>query len=380
MEEKTLLILSTFEKELNKKLQETNGQLEQVKYYEKFKINGIKDIEFLGVFVTTEVDAEGNRSINLYDGDPSHQVLSVDEQNNIMITPELEMFFEEIDFSEAIKQNDEQEGRLKGISEKAEPEEIEEKLQKQPEQETKPGLEDLGITGFREIKDKNLETELPGVFSPNADTKGTGYSKKLNAFVIVEEVDGKLQQVEEIEPAIPTIETIISINEDGKEIEKKVPHALMQLKNNDDKEISITIGEHGYIETGIVDVLPCNERVEMQLREDGEDLSAQRTKQLEELKTRYGQEEIHGLIHKYNEELDEKNKEVNNINDLQDDQRIYTSEEEKIIKEEAQKVGTTVEEFKKELEKIPNDRTLEEKIQIVHELEKKREEDGERER
>ena len=34
MEEKTLLILSTFEKELNKKLQETKSQLEQVKYYE----------------------------------------------------------------------------------------------------------------------------------------------------------------------------------------------------------------------------------------------------------------------------------------------------------------------------------------------------------
>ena len=93
MEEKTFLILSTFEKELNEKLQKTNSQLEQVKYYEKFVIKGIEDIEFLGIFVTTEVDADGNRSINLYDGDSSHQILTVDAQNNIQITPELSMFF-----------------------------------------------------------------------------------------------------------------------------------------------------------------------------------------------------------------------------------------------------------------------------------------------
>ena len=367
MEEKTFLILSTFEKELNEKLQKTNSQLEQVKYYEKFVIKGIEDIEFLGIFVTTEVDADGNRSINLYDGDSSHQILTVDSQNNIQITPELSMFFEEIDFQKTMEQNDKQKGRLKGISEKAEPQEIEKKLQKQPEGETEPGLEDLEIVSFREIKDDNLERELPGIFSSNADKIGCGYSKKLNAFVFAEKVNGKFQLVEEIEPAIPTFETVITINENGDKIEKKVPHALMELKNNDEKEISITIGEFGYIETGIVDVLPCNERVEMQLREDGEDINAQRTKQLEDLKTRYGQEEIHELVHKYSQELYEKNKKENNINDLQDEQRIYTSEEEEIIREEARKADISVEEFKNELMQIPDDYTLEEKIPLVHE-------------
>ena len=140
-----------------------------------------------------------------------------------------------------------------------------------------------------------------------------------------------------------------------------------QSFNNDEKEISITIGEFGYIETGIVDVLPCNERVEMQLREDGEDINAQRTKQLEDLKTRYGQEEIHELVHKYSQELYEKNKKENNINDLQDEQRIYTSEEEEIIREEARKADISVEEFKNELMQIPDDYTLEEKIPLVHE-------------
>ena len=367
MEEKTFLILSTFEKELNEKLQKTNSQLEQVKYYEKFVIKGIEDIEFLGIFVTTEVDAEGNRSINLYDGDSSHQILTVDSQNNIQITPELSMFFEEIDFQKTMEQNDKQKGRLKGISEKAEPQEIEKKLQKQPEEEAEPELEDLEIVSFREIKDDNLERELPGIFSSNADKIGCGYSKKLNAFVFAEKVNGKFQLVEEIEPAIPTFETVITINENGDKIEKKVPHALMELKNNDEKEISITIGEFGYIETGIVDVLPCNERVEMQLREDGEDINAQRTKQLEDLKTRYGQEEIHELVHKYSQELYEKNKKENNINDLQDEQRIYTSEEEEIIREEARKADISVEEFKNELMQIPDDYTLEEKIPLVHE-------------
>ena len=367
MEEKTFLILSTFEKELNEKLQKTNSQLEQVKYYEKFVIKGIEDIEFLGIFVTTEVDADGNRSINLYDGDSSHQILTVDSQNNIQITPELSMFFEEIDFQKTMEQNDKQKGRLKGISEKAEPQEIEKKLQKQPEEEAEPELEDLEIVSFREIKDDNLERELPGIFSSNADKIGCGYSKKLNAFVFAEKVNGKFQLVEEIEPAIPTFETVITINENGDKIEKKVPHALMELKNNDEKEISITIGEFGYIETGIVDVLPCNERVEMQLREDGEDINAQRTKQLEDLKTRYGQEEIHELVHKYSQELYEKNKKENNINDLQDEQRIYTSEEEEIIREEARKADISVEEFKNELMQIPDDYTLEEKIPLVHE-------------
>lgn len=286
MTENILLILSTFEEEIKEKLQKTNRQLEQVKYYEEFEIKGIQDIEFLGIFVTTEIDADGNKKISLYDGDPTHQILLVDEMNNVEIEPELSKYFEEIDLPKTIIQNDEQKGRLKGISEPVKP-------------------EDLEIANFREIKDNNLERQLPGIFSPGAEQKGCGYSRKLNAFVIVEKVGGVYRQVEEIEPAVPTMKTIISVNENGEEIEQKVPHALMKLTSNSDKEISITIGEYGYVETGIVDVLPCSKRVEMQLREDGEGLSGQRTKKLEDLTTKYGQEELHELVHKYSKELSE---------------------------------------------------------------------------
>ena len=62
-----------------------------------------------------------------------------------------------------------------------------------------------------------------------------------------------------------TANSIVSLtfskDENGENVERKSPHALMKT-NRKDIEMSITIDIYGYIELGKVRVTPCNERVE----------------------------------------------------------------------------------------------------------------------
>lgn len=344
-----LEILATFEEGLQEKLQESKSEIERVKYYEKFRMQGI---DFSNIFITEEKDVDGNISYHMYAGDSSKELLSINSKGELTIAPELEGFIKDLDLFKEIEENEKVPGRLKGYSEKISPEEMkkllkdkekdqnEEKKEEQIEQDLEQlDGEDLEITNYRQIKDNNVEEGLKENFR-GAEEKGIGYNKKTNTFISIIKIDGKYQRTPGIEDAKPTMKTVISINEDGTEIEKKVPHALMKT-NNPRKELSVTIGDYGYIETGTVDRLPCNERVERPLREDGEDMKGKRTKQVEDISEKGGPEAIHEIAHKYNET-------------------------EELIEQEAGKAKVSVEEFKRYLEKADGD-TLEEKIEQVHE-------------
>lgn len=121
-EKQILAILDSFEQELQARLQENNGEVENIKYYEKFKMG---DIDFNNIFITTEKDAEGNFTFHVYSGSSSNEILAVDKDGKVSsIIPELEAYLSNINLEEVIAENEKEPGRLKGISEKMTPEEV----------------------------------------------------------------------------------------------------------------------------------------------------------------------------------------------------------------------------------------------------------------
>ena len=321
-EKQILAILDSFEQELQARLQENNGEVENIKYYEKFKMG---DIDFNNIFITTEKDAEGNFTFHVYSGSSSNEILAVDKDGKVSsIIPELEAYLSNINLEEVIAENEKEPGRLKGISEKMTPEEVKEMLEgkekivDEEEQETDEQQEDKGetteekikkdleeqgedleISNYRKIKDKNVAERMPQVFG-NSEEDGIAYSNKLNRFVMLTKVNGKFKINENVEPAQTAWKTIISIDENGESIEKRVPHALMET-SNDKQEIAITYGPYGEIDIETVEVLPCDERIARGVRMQGEDATQEESYQIRNEFETEGTEYSHELAHQVNE-------------------------------------------------------------------------------
>lgn len=320
-EKQILAILDSFEQELQERLQENNGEVENIKYYEKFKMG---NIDFNNIFITTEKDAEGNFSFHVYSGSSSNEILAVDKDGKVSsIIPELEAYLSNINLEEVIAENEKEPGRLKGISEKMTPEEVKEMLEgkekivDEEEQETDEQQEDKGetteekikkdleeqgedleISNYRKIKDKNVAERMPQVFG-NSEENGIAYSNKLNRFVMLTKVNGKFKINDNVEPAQTAWKTIISIDENGESIEKRVPHALMET-SNDKQEIAITYGTYGEIDIETVEVLPCDERIARGVRMQGEDASQEESYKIRNEFETEGTEYSHDLAHQVN--------------------------------------------------------------------------------
>ena len=321
-EKQILAILDSFEQELQARLQENNGEVENIKYYEKFKMG---DIDFNNIFITTEKDAEGNFTFHVYSGSSSNEILAVDKDGKVSsIIPELEAYLSNINLEEVIAENEKEPGRLKGTSEKMTPEEVKEMLEgkekivDEEEQETDEQQEDKGetteekikkdleeqgedleISNYRKIKDKNVAERMPQVFG-NSEENGIAYSNKLNRFVMLTKVNGKFKINDNVEPAQTAWKTIISIDENGESIEKRVPHALMET-SNDKQEIAITYGPYGEIDIETVEVLPCDERIARGVRMQGEDATQEESYQIRNEFETEGTEYSHELAHQVNE-------------------------------------------------------------------------------
>lgn len=321
-EKQILAILDSFEQELQARLQENNGEVENIKYYEKFKMG---DIDFNNIFITTEKDAEGNFTFHVYSGSSSNEILAVDKDGKVSsIIPELEAYLSNINLEEVIAENEKEPGRLKGISEKMTPEEVKEMLEgkekivdeeeretdeqqedkgETTEEKIKKDLEeqgeDLEISNYRKIKDKNVAERMPQVFG-NSEENGIAYSNKLNRFIMLTKVNGKFKINDNVEPAQTAWKTIISIDENGESIEKRVPHALMET-SNDKQEIAITYGPYGEIDIETVEVLPCDERIARGVRMQGEDATQEESYQIRNEFETEGTEYSHELAHQVNE-------------------------------------------------------------------------------
>ena len=328
-EEKEILQkLSTIEASVKQQnLQEKNQrEIIAIKYYSEFSIETEKgEIILTDVFITAEKDEQGKMSYHFRwieeNENGEHIVeekLSIDENGKCHAVEGLREYLgdQEIDIEELMAQNDIVKGRLKGVSEKTNPEQLKTNMEKQNkkeddikeiEQDLNSGEEDLELTNIRKIKDPYVVDRMPEVFG-DSDEHAHAYSKKLGKFVMLEknynetnengEQDnkGKWQINDKVEPAQTAWKSVISIGENGEKIERRVPHALMET-NRDDKEIAISYGQYGEINIETVDVLPCDERIARGVREQGETLSKQEDSELRREFETQGKEYPHELAH-----------------------------------------------------------------------------------
>ncbi len=276
-------LLTSFELELQNKEESENKEgkeVENVKYYGTFKI---KEIEFENIFIMTETDSTGKQIQHVYSGNTSNELLTVDAEGNVDIkNPALQKYLSGVDFTKTLKQND---ARLRAISGKGKPEDIKKALDGEENSEQDTDVEeidadlqaqgqDLEITSYKPIKDNHIAERMPEVFG-NGEEHGIAYSSKLNRFVIASKVNGQYQINENVEPSKVTLRSIISIDEKGEKVERKVPYALMKLPNDPNKEIAVTIGQYGIVDIQTVDLLPNQQRLARQVRVGGEELSGE---------------------------------------------------------------------------------------------------------
>ena len=337
-EEKEILQkLNAVEASVNaQNIQEKNQrELISTKYYSEFVINTEKgSITLKDVFITAEQDSNGKTSYHfrwINENEKGEQVvtecLSIDVDGKVHTSGDLAKYLgEELDIENLIESNDLEKGRLKGVSEKVsklekdEQDNSKEEMTQEIDEDLKEQGQDLGLTNIREIKDiQNIKERMPEVFG-DSDEHAQGYSKTLGRFVMVEKVqDGgksRWQLNEKIQPAQRTLRTIISIDEKGDKIERKVPYALMKT-NRSDKEIAVTYGQYGTVNIQTVDVLPCQARVARQVREQGEDMSGQEDAQIRRDFKAGGKEYTHDFAHQV-EEIEETKME----NDQQPENQI----------------------------------------------------------
>lgn len=388
-EKETLKKMDTVETSVVEHIQDKR-ELISTKYYSEFVINTPRGpVTFNNVFITVERDKNGEMSYHfrwIQENENGEQTIDekivVDQNGKVYTTGALKdcLGDAEIDIEELMAKNDVEKGRLKGISEKAEPEEIikakgnerqngkEQEGQGEQGDETKEIEEDLREQGqdlelinVRKIKDPHVAERMPEVFG-DSDEHAQAYSRKLGKFVMLEKKDGQVkgennykgqwQLNDKVEPAQTTYKTIISIDKNGDKIEKRVPHALMKT-NRDDKEIAVTIGQYGevYIET--VDVLPCQERIARGVREENQGLEGEEDAQIRKEFSTQGKEYTHDLAHKVNE-IEEIEKETNQAVDDQISESDYIPNTDttwgELMQETGESLPKLVERFNNEME------------------------------
>lgn len=334
-EKETLQAIATVEASVGQHIQEKNQrELVSTKYYSEFVINTKNGpVTLNNVFITAERNKEGELSYHFRwvikdkNGEQSiEENLAIDENGEIYVSKGLKDYLGDvqIDIEELMAENDDvKKGRLKGVSEKAEPEEMKKPLKgttkskegeeqdeetEEIEEDLEEQGEDLRISKYRKIKDTHLDERMPDVFGNGAEN-GVAFSNKLNRFVIISKVNGKYQINENVEPARMTWKSIISIDPNGESVERKVPHALMKT-NRSDKEIAVTIGQYGEVDIETVDVLPCQERIAREVRSDGEGADKQESLEIRNEFKQEGKEYKHDIAHQV-QDIEQAQKDAN---------------------------------------------------------------------
>ena len=374
-EEKEILQkLNVVEASVNaQNIQEKNQrELIATKYYSEIVINTEKGpITLKNVFITAEQDQNGKTSYHfrwINENEKGEQIieecLSIDGDGKVHTEGDLAKYLgEELDIEELMKSNDLEKGRLKGVSEKISKVEKDEQTNdkgdesQEIDQDLKEQGQDLGLINVREIKDiQNIKERMPEAFG-NSDEHAQGYSQTLGKFVMVEKVkDGKKskwQLNEKVEPSQPTRRKIISIDEKGENIEKEVPYALMKT-NRSDKEIAVTYGQYGTVNIQTVDVLPCQERVARQVREQGEDGNGQEDAEIRREFKAGGKEYTHDLAHQV-EEIEEIKEDVNQkpVNQISEDDYIPNTDTtwKELMEETGESLPTLIERYDRDMTK-----------------------------
>lgn len=123
---------------------------------------------------------------------------------------------------------------------------------------------DLKITTYRRITDRVFPEQFPETCD-GAQEIGMAYSEEMKAFVLVADYGKGFEIARGTEPAQMTMEQVYDIDKENQTVEKETPHALMKMTGNGNPtqttELSIKIGQYGYIEIDTVHRAPDNTRI-----------------------------------------------------------------------------------------------------------------------
>lgn len=383
--------LEEFEASFEEKesLKESKNKLLKTEFYEEFTIN---EIDFRNLFITTEEDEKGNISRNIYcrGKESILEIITIDADGNVhILNPELAKNLGEVELEKVIDENLE---KIKGTSESIDAEEMENKLKEEDEKKEenekvdenkKPKEQDLAeendkdleITYYRSIEDDNFGKQLNKDFSEYKEI-GFAYSKTEKAYVLVGlkegesnqeniagQKSGKFERIEGFEPAKTTFKTVMSIDEKGEKVEKKVPNLLMKT-DDPKKELSMTI-DTGYKDVGVVERLPFNDmRIERQIAQDGEGkISGKEDPRMTRTIKVEGQYAMRDFATNNKDTFDNMeigDKDSDNVKD-----EIHKDiDEDALIRDAAQnRAKVSEEEFRNILETIPDDKPLEYRIE-----------------
>lgn len=374
-EKETMEKLDQFESDMKENLTE-GERISSIEYYEKLKIKDNLEINS-DIYIAKITKEDGTEKVGIYAKDSNNLLGYINEEGHIeFIDPLLRSLELELTLEDLKELNIE---NIRAKSEELTPEELEEYIEKQKEdnvkddkkeEKEKKDLEDkneeeankelmenegqdLGITYYRKIKDSRLQLEFPEL---KRKKLGLAYSSKLGQYIITEKDENGIRITDEIKPAKPTMRSVISIDENGDNVERKSPHALMKT-NRKDIEMSITIDTYGYIELGKVRVTPCNERVERPVRIQ----SKTNTPENDVIEATDTEKENHEIAHNF-EEGEEKGIEIQNLNMIID----LGNGETTTIEKEAEKAKVSPREFLN-LYNGAEGKTPKEKIDSAHE-------------
>lgn len=377
-EKETLEKLDTVEASVSAYIKESQRELLATRYYSEFVINTKNGpLTLNNVFITAESDQEGKISYHfrwIVENENGEQTIEenivVDAEGKVFAIDELGDYLKdlEIDIEELMAENDKEQGRLKGISERGDAEEIKKALKSRAqgeneekedgdktedvEQDLEAQGEDLEISSYRKIKDPTVAERMPEVFG-NGEEDGIAFSNKLNRFVMITKKDGMYKINDSLETAETAWKSVISIDENGDKIERKVPHSLMQVKNNDDKEIAVTIGQYGEVDIETVDVLPCDERIARGVRTQGEGRDKEESYDVRYAFENAGIEYKHDLAHQVNE-IEEQNREAG-VRDIDITEKDYIPNTQmtwgQLMQETGESLPVLVERYNREMAK-----------------------------
>lgn len=300
--EKMRMIRDKREKEIFETNQEENRQIsvEQIRYVGKMEfmeeIDGEKRMVEKDVFILTE-KVDNMEYLKTYDEDMNLLGVEIPATNQTLATQE--SINRDPKMAERLKKLN-KEGKTLEELEK-ENEDKEKNKQNEISEDLSKDGEDLQITYYRKIVDKNFRNEFPETCQ-GAEEIGMAYSETLKSYILVAKYQDKFEIAKGTEPTKATMKQVYNISRDGedKEMTKESPNAIMPIKGNGykdgTKELSVTIGQYGYIETQVVDVSRENVRIGKDIREQGEGVQQEKTYEEKEQEKAWGTEKTENEV------------------------------------------------------------------------------------
>lgn len=277
--EKMRLIRDKREKEIFETNQKENKKIsvEKIEYIGKMEfmeeIDGEKKMVEKDIFMLTEKNDDMEYQ-KMYDEDMNLLGVEIPETNQVLST-------------EKSREKDPKIAeKLRGMNKNGKKLEDLENEEKENEQNKREEIskdlsqdgQDLQITSYRKIIDKTFMQEFPETCQ-GAKEIGMAYSETLGTFVLVAKYHDKFEIAKGTEPAKATMRQVYNVDREKGEVTQESPTALMPIKGNGykdgTKELSITIGQYGYVETQVVSVSRENVRVGKDIAEQGESRSKQ---------------------------------------------------------------------------------------------------------